>query len=395
VAAAGVLGGLLLVPAAVVGNTGLAFLPVAASGLTGTPMPGAGDVLRALAGRGGSSEEFGATGRMPEADTLSPDLLAALTAPSGPLTDAGPLATIPPGPLGIPGVVLDAYDRAERRVATTNPRCGVSWSLLAAIGRIESGHARGGRVDANGTTVSPILGPQLSGGPGVAAIRDSDGGRLDGDTTWDRAVGPMQFIPTTWARYAIDGNDDGLADPHNIYDAALAAAHYLCAGGEDLRDPAALASAVFRYNHSDSYVRTVLEWAAAYASGVSRIDGIVGPPPPATTTPPPPVTTTPPPPTTSPTPPTTTTQPPTSSTSSSSTSRPTVPVTTITTQPPTTTTTTTPPPTTTSAGSSTTCAPPTTTTTTAPTTTTTAPPGCEGEDTQAPPSEATSSMPSA
>ena len=46
----------------------------------------------------------------------------------------------------------------------------------------------------------------------------------------DRAVGPMQFLPASWARYGADGNGDGVRDPHQLDDAALAAAAYLCAG---------------------------------------------------------------------------------------------------------------------------------------------------------------------
>lgn len=410
-AATSVLGGLLLVPSMIATGPGLGILPVAATGLGSSPLPVPGDVLRMLAGFGdgeGSEEELGASGRLPEADTISPDLLAAIERPGpGPGTGAGPLATVPPGPLGIPGIVLQAYESAAQRTQITNPRCGVTWSVLAAIGRIESNHARSGRVDAEGTTVSPILGPQLSGGPGIAAISDSDDGRLDGDTTWDRAVGPMQFIPTTWARYASDGNGDGTASPHNVFDATLAAANYLCSGGGDLRDPAQLASAIFRYNHSESYVRTVLTWASAYAVGVTPLPTTpappvdpIGPPLPITEPPAgtPPVTT---PPTTvtatttitpSAGPTATTTQPPGTTETPTQTTTPTSP----TTQPPSTSETTT----------SNTCAPTTTTTvtTTEPTpTTTTPPPGCPvdepaaspSQETVVPsPSEPTSSLPS-
>jgi len=189
----------------------------------------------------------------------------ALTAGTAPLTGADTA----PGTAGVPGIVLAAYRNAEAALAAADPSCGVSWPLLAAIGRIESGHARGGRVDAAGTTLTPILGPQLSGGPGIAAIGDTDRGGLDGDVTWDRAVGPMQFIPSTWARYAADGNRDGVASPHNVHDAALAAAGYLCAGGEDLRTPTGAAAAVLRYNRSQAYVSAVLRLAAAYAGGVA------------------------------------------------------------------------------------------------------------------------------
>ncbi|WP_232212849.1 lytic transglycosylase domain-containing protein [Saccharomonospora saliphila] len=175
------------------------------------------------------------------------------------------------GPLGIPDTALDAYKRAARRVGGESPGCNIDWALLASIGRIESGHARGGYVDADGTTREPILGPVLNGEGPVASISDTDGGQHDGDRTWDRAVGPMQFIPSTWARWGADGNDDGVADPNNIYDATVAAGRYLCSGGVDLADPEQLRAAIYRYNNSTSYVETVVRWAEAYRSGVLSV----------------------------------------------------------------------------------------------------------------------------
>ena len=206
----------------------------------------------------------GVDGSLPITIMPSDLLLANSADPQALATTAGPSATLPSGPLGIPAVALDAYVQAAGRAPVG---CHLQWSLLASIGRIESNHARGGQVDAAGTTLSPILGPVLNGA-GFAAIADTDGGRYDGDSRWDRAVGPMQFIPSTWRGYAADGNGDGRADPGNIYDATAAAARYLCAGGLDTADPRQRAEAVFRYNHSDSYVATVLLWADAYAQGV-------------------------------------------------------------------------------------------------------------------------------
>lgn len=175
--------------------------------------------------------------------------------------------TVPAGlTAGVPVTVLDAYQAAHRRTNVVQPNCRVPLALLAAIGKVESGHARGGRVDAAGTTLQPILGPVLNGGP-FAAIRDTDGGALDGDRTWDRAVGPMQFIPSTWERWAADGNDDGRADPHNVYDASLASARYLCAANRDLGTPAGLDAAILSYNHSTSYLNLVRSWMAAYRDG--------------------------------------------------------------------------------------------------------------------------------
>ena len=187
---------------------------------------------------------------------------------------------LPDGPLGIPGAVLDAYQFAQRSFAALRPGCHLPWSVLAGIGRIESNHASDGRVDAFGNTLGPILGPRLDGSPGMAAIPDTDHGQLDGDTVWDRAVGPMQFIPASWRAYGVDGNGDGVANPNNIYDATVTTGLYLCAGGADLADPAQLQAAVFRYNHSADYVNVVLQWAQAYLTGAVPVPSAPGPVPP-------------------------------------------------------------------------------------------------------------------
>ncbi|MEV6069550.1 lytic murein transglycosylase [Nocardia sp. NPDC052001] len=165
------------------------------------------------------------------------------------------------GALGIPELVLAAYRNAELALESSTPGCGLPWNLLAGIGRIESLHASGGRTDAAGTTISPIYGPALDGTlPGNEVIKATNGGYV-------RAVGPMQFLPSTWVNYASDGNGDGVSDPNNVFDAALAAGKYLCSGGLDLRDPAQQLRAVLRYNNSMSYAANVLSWSNAYKTG--------------------------------------------------------------------------------------------------------------------------------
>ncbi|MEV6432036.1 lytic murein transglycosylase [Nocardia sp. NPDC051463] len=165
------------------------------------------------------------------------------------------------GALGIPEVVLAAYRNAELALESSMPGCGVSWSLLAGIGRIESAHAGSGRTDAAGTTITPIFGPALDGTlPGNEVIKAPDGSAV-------RAIGPMQFLPGTWRLYAADGNGDGVADPHNVFDASLAAGKYLCSGGLNLRDPAQELRSVLRYNNSMAYAANVLSWSAAYRTG--------------------------------------------------------------------------------------------------------------------------------
>lgn len=239
---------------------------------------------------------LGVTGALP-GDALSGGAVSGDGVPGGPSTgtpvDAvpgDPTATAQPGiptppnladgPLGIPGGVLDAYQFAQRTLAATRPGCHLSWAVLAGIGRIESNHASDGRVDAFGNTVGPILGPRLDGSPGMAAIPDTDRGQLDGDPVWDRAVGPMQFIPSSWRAYGVDGNGDGVANPNNIYDSTITTGLYLCAGGADLSNPAQLQAAVFRYNHSATYVDIVLGWAQAYLTGVVLTPSAPGPVPP-------------------------------------------------------------------------------------------------------------------
>ncbi|MFG2656641.1 lytic transglycosylase domain-containing protein [Streptomyces sp. NPDC048425] len=171
---------------------------------------------------------------------------------------------------GIPATVLDAYKKAEAELAATKPGCNLPWQLLAAIGKVESGQARGGNVDANGTTLKPILGPPLDGN-GFARIADTDNGAYDNDTTHDRAVGPMQFIPSTWEWSGRDGNGDGKKDPNNIYDAALAAGHYLCRGDRDLSQSGGLHAAILSYNHSQEYLKTVLKWLEFYRKGAHEV----------------------------------------------------------------------------------------------------------------------------
>lgn len=170
--------------------------------------------------------------------------------------------------VGIPAVALAAYGSAELALAREMPGCHLSWVVLAGIGSAESDHGRhGGAVlTPDGRSSPPIVGVRLDG-VGVATIRDSDGGRLDGDRAYDRAIGPMQFLPATWRRWGADGDGDGQADPFALPDAALAAGRYLChAGGGDLRGIAAWTEAVMAYNASATYLRDVTRRADTYAT---------------------------------------------------------------------------------------------------------------------------------
>lgn len=171
---------------------------------------------------------------------------------------------------GINSVMLSAYTRAATAISTLRPKCtGMRWPLIAGIGAVESNHAAGRTVAANGDITPRIIGPRLDGsgvGGNTTPFKDSDNGRFDGDTSYDRAVGPMQFLPTTWTGPSgADGNDDGVKDAHNAFDAALGTAVYLCGTGtSDLTDGAQLRKAVLRYNNAGSYADKVISNMRAY-----------------------------------------------------------------------------------------------------------------------------------
>ena len=170
---------------------------------------------------------------------------------------------------GIGSVALRAYANATLELAAQDPSCRLGWTTLAAIGGIESGHGtHGGAVLAeDGKPSIPIIGPALDGRPGFAAIRaEPDATAWHGDPVWDHAVGPLQFLPSTWRRWAADGDGDQVADPNDLDDAALAAGRYLCAAGTDLTAAADWQAAVLSYNHSAAYVASVLSWANGYAA---------------------------------------------------------------------------------------------------------------------------------
>jgi membrane-bound lytic murein transglycosylase B len=166
-------------------------------------------------------------------------------------------------------IVLDAYLRAARRVDAADRACGLEWWAIAAVGWVETGHARGRAMDAYGTVLDEIIGPTLDGTEGNQVVLDTDQGALDGDPVYDHGVGPMQFIPETWKNRGADGNNDGYKDPYNFYDAALATARMLCAsrGDHRLSTVTGFGNAVFAYNNSKDYVRKVTEIAIKYQKG--------------------------------------------------------------------------------------------------------------------------------
>ena len=163
---------------------------------------------------------------------------------------------------GIPDRAFLAYASADLAIEAGQPACGLGWNTLAAIGTVESANGTYGGTTllANGYTSKPIAGVPLDGGK-------SGGGTV---ARWDHAVGPLQFLPSTWARWGADGNGDGVASPDQIDDAALAAARYLCASGT-MTNAAGWRAAVFSYNHSNAYVNEVAGIANRYAADASGL----------------------------------------------------------------------------------------------------------------------------
>ncbi|PKV82623.1 C40 family peptidase [Streptomyces sp. TLI_146] len=173
----------------------------------------------------------------------------------------------------IPARMLTAYKRAVEHVGAYVPKCqGMRWPVLAGIAKVESNHAVGRTIAANGDIRPRIYGVLLNGsgqGGNTTTVADTDGGKWDGTATGERAVGPFQFLPSTWETTGRDSNDDGIADPHNADDAALGSAIYLCGDGRNLRQRSRLEAAIWQYNHSAAYVAEVLGWIDQYTAAAT------------------------------------------------------------------------------------------------------------------------------
>ncbi|MEY2472856.1 MAG: peptidoglycan DL-endopeptidase CwlO [Actinomycetota bacterium] len=139
---------------------------------------------------------------------------------------------------------------------------GLPWQVLAAIGWVESRHAQGHAGPTTGDVAPPIIGPPLDGTNGTRAIRDPS--QPDG---WAHALGSMQFLSTTWAKWgqlAPDRPPDASPNIENAWDSIYSAAAYLCSGSPSIDD---VHAAVLRYNHSEAYFELVMAKATEYGLG--------------------------------------------------------------------------------------------------------------------------------
>lgn len=191
-----------------------------------------------------------------------PDVTGAAKKAPLPIVTGGPVA-------GIPAVSYAALILASQGSLAV-AGCHVSVPVLGGVMGIESGYGTfgGSQPDpVTGLVTPPIYGPALDGRPGFELIYNDDYGRSLGVVgVFAKAVGPTQFLPNTWLALGRDGSGDGVADPQNIYDAAMSTAAYLCAHGYVEGDDAKTRLAIFRYNPSFTYVALVLERAAFLAT---------------------------------------------------------------------------------------------------------------------------------
>ncbi|MEP6478220.1 MAG: lytic transglycosylase domain-containing protein [Rhodoglobus sp.] len=164
---------------------------------------------------------------------------------------------------GIPERALAAYAGAALQEAQLSPECGIGWNTLAAIGKVESDHGRhdGSSVAANGTVTPAIY--------GVPIGDDTDKGAVDGTAKNDRAAGPMQFTPESWASWATDANGDGTLDIQNLDDSAMSAANYLCRASGELVTQPGWRAAIAAYNSAPSYAVAVASAANKYAKAAA------------------------------------------------------------------------------------------------------------------------------
>lgn len=201
--------------------------------------------------------------------TPSPGATVTTAPPAGgrPADVLAAWATQTGGKVDVPWVAMQAYGYAELVIHETRPGCNLKWTTLAAIGKIESNHGRHNATLGNdGESTPRILGPVLNGTNNTQRIEDTDDGVLDGDLTYDRAVGAMQFIPSTWQTHKVDADNDGLTDINDIDDAALAAGNYLCQGGRNMDLATDWWNAILSYNDVRVYAQDVFDAANEYGT---------------------------------------------------------------------------------------------------------------------------------
>jgi hypothetical protein len=220
-------------------------------------------------------------GRQPTGEAANPPAADSSENPASPTEPSLPTLPTPPTRaadqlanwairvgqvLDVPDVAIQAYGYAQLELARTDPACHVTWTTLAGVGQVESMHGQvnGAVLERTGRSSPAIVGPLLDGQGGRALVRDTDAGAFDGDSVYDRAMGPLRIMPGLWRLHAVDADGDGILDPYDIDDAALALARLLCSGDDDLSVLTGWRAGLARYHSGAPYSAAVFQVADDY-----------------------------------------------------------------------------------------------------------------------------------
>jgi membrane-bound lytic murein transglycosylase B len=170
-------------------------------------------------------------------------------------------------------VAAQAYGYAQLLLQNSNPSCHLGWTTLAGIGEVATHHGqKGGAVlDRSGRTTPTILGPSLDGRDGRPLATDTDAGAFDADPVYDRAMGPMQVLPTVWRTYASDGDNDQIQDPYDIDDSTVAVARLLCSVNADLAQLSGWTAAIAKVQTGEAFASAVFQAADSYGQRTRNV----------------------------------------------------------------------------------------------------------------------------
>lgn len=167
-------------------------------------------------------------------------------------------------PYGIPQRALQAYAYAAYAVEKEDG-CSIGWPTIAALGAVLTNHGRheNASINEDGKTTLPLRAVAPAAG-GKDSVPDTDGGDIDGDSTQDIPVGPMQLMPSRWEQYGVAVEPGDQPNPDQIDDAALTTAKILCTAG-DLSTPEVWLTAMSEFNPHHVFLKAVYDKAEEYS----------------------------------------------------------------------------------------------------------------------------------